>query len=125
MYTLTLLREFIAQHYLVGGDWGPENKLHSHSYRLEITLEGPSLDEHGYLLDLMALQRKMGELISLYADRPLNELPAFLGLNPSLEHFSRVACQFIAQDPSLRHLSSITARIWENHDAWASYRQDL
>lgn len=125
MYALSLRRDFIAQHFLVGGDWGPENRLHSHPYRLEIILEGNSLDEHGYLLDLIALQRKVGEFVELYADRTLNEMPAFLGLNPSIEHFARVACQFVAQEPSHQGLSSVTARMWENEDAWASYRQDL
>ena len=125
MYALSLQREFIAQHYLVGGDWGAENRLHSHPYQLEIMLEGSSLDEHGYLLDLVALQRKVGEFVELYSDRTLNEMPAFLGLNPSIEHFARVACQFVAQDPSLRDLSSVSARMWESEDAWASYRQDL
>lgn len=32
MYKLAIAREFMAQHYLVGGDWGPENQRHSHIY---------------------------------------------------------------------------------------------
>jgi 6-pyruvoyltetrahydropterin/6-carboxytetrahydropterin synthase len=125
MYTLALRRDFVAQHYLVGGDWGPENKLHSHRYRLEIILEGSTLDEHGYLLDLVALRQKVDEFIGSYADRTLNEMPPFAGLNPSIEHFARVACQYVADEPSLKGLSSVCARMWENEDACASYRQDL
>ncbi len=30
MYSVSVRRNFIAQHYLIGGDWGPENELHSH-----------------------------------------------------------------------------------------------
>jgi hypothetical protein len=29
MYSLSLQRDFIASHYLVGGDWGPENDPHA------------------------------------------------------------------------------------------------
>jgi len=27
MYTVAVRRDFIAQHYLIGGDWGAENEL--------------------------------------------------------------------------------------------------
>ncbi len=47
MYTLAVQRNFIASHYLVGGDWGPENQLHSHHYRVEVILEASELDRHG------------------------------------------------------------------------------
>ena len=50
-YSVTVRREFIAQHFLVGGDWGRENQLNSHRYRVEARYEGTSLDRHGYLLD--------------------------------------------------------------------------
>jgi 6-pyruvoyltetrahydropterin/6-carboxytetrahydropterin synthase len=32
MYTVAVRRDFIAQHYLIGGDWGAENELHAHHY---------------------------------------------------------------------------------------------
>ena len=42
MYTLAVQRDFVAQHYLIGGDWGAENFWHSHHYRLEVQLEADS-----------------------------------------------------------------------------------
>jgi 6-pyruvoyltetrahydropterin/6-carboxytetrahydropterin synthase len=30
MYVVAVKREFDAQHFLIGGDWGPENEIHSH-----------------------------------------------------------------------------------------------
>ena len=50
MYTLAVQRNFTGQHFLIGGDWGAENQWHSHHYRLEIQLEGATLDQHGYLV---------------------------------------------------------------------------
>ena len=55
MYQLAITRDFIAQHHLVGGDWGRENRLHSHHYRCEIRVEGATLDRHGYLIDIVEL----------------------------------------------------------------------
>ena len=52
MYTLGVRRDFIARHFLIGGDWGPENFPNSHHYILELQLEGRELDQHGYLVDI-------------------------------------------------------------------------
>ena len=40
MYRLAVTRDFVAQHYLIGGDWGEENFKHSHSYKVEVLLRG-------------------------------------------------------------------------------------
>jgi 6-pyruvoyltetrahydropterin/6-carboxytetrahydropterin synthase len=121
-YTLALKRELIACHYLVGGDWGPENAPHSHRYLMEVHVEGDRLDRHGYLVDLDALSAAIDRLVLRYRDRTLNELPEFEGLNPSIEHFARIACESLVAgiDAPLR---AITVRIWENEAAWAQYRR--
>ena len=90
MYTLAIRRDFIARHYLIGGDWGPENFPNSHHYVLELQLEGSELDEHGYLVDIVDVEKVIGELVSHFAERMLNDLPEFKDLNPSLEHFARI-----------------------------------
>ena len=59
MYTLAVKRDFVAQHYLIGGDWGAENEWHSHHYALELQLIGPELDAHGYLVDIVAVEREL------------------------------------------------------------------
>jgi 6-pyruvoyltetrahydropterin/6-carboxytetrahydropterin synthase len=122
-YTLAVRRDFEAQHYLVGGDWGAENELHSHHYQVEIQLEGKVLDAHGYLLDIVAVEALLQELVAYYRDQTLNDLPEFAGLNPSIEHFSRILCQEMlnrVKEP----LSAITVQIWENDIAWAAYREE-
>ena len=93
MYTLAVQRDFIARHFLVGGDWGKENQLHSHHYQLEVQLEGKDLNEHGFLVDIVALEAHLDELVAYYRDQTLNELPEFAGLNPSIEHFARLLGQ--------------------------------
>ena len=125
MYTVSLKRDFIAQHYLVGGDWGPENDLNSHHYEVEVILEGDSLDEHGFLVDIVAIQQNLGVLIDRYRDKTLNDSPEFKGLNPSIEHFSRIFCEAMAERMESSNLSSITVKIWEDMLAWASYKKDL
>jgi 6-pyruvoyltetrahydropterin/6-carboxytetrahydropterin synthase len=125
MYQLAVKRDFVAQHYLIGGDWGPENELHSHHYQLEVILEGKALNQHGYLLDIVDLEAKIEELIARYRDTTLNDLPEFDGLNPSLEHFTRIFSDELAANFMLENLSQMTIKIWENDIAWATYQREL
>ncbi|HEX6385018.1 MAG TPA: 6-carboxytetrahydropterin synthase [Anaerolineae bacterium] len=122
MYTIAVKRDFVAQHFLVGGDWGAENEWHSHHYVVEVQLEGMSLDQHGYLVDIVDIENRLETLVASYRDQTLNELPEFAGLNPSIEHFARIFCQGLAERIQTPNLSSITVKIWENEIAWASYR---
>jgi len=88
MYTTAVQRSFIAQHFLIGGDWGKENQPHSHHYVVELQLEGATLDRHGYLVDIVDIESNLEALVEQYRDRTLNELAEFAGLNPSIEHFA-------------------------------------
>jgi 6-pyruvoyltetrahydropterin/6-carboxytetrahydropterin synthase len=120
MYRLAITRDFIAQHYLIGGDWGPENALHSHHYRCEIGIEGEELDRHGYLVDIVELSRAADGVISQVAERTLNELPKFAGLNPSLEHFCRIFWEMLVSNVPLTG-KTLSVKLWENDRDWAAY----
>ena len=125
MYTLAVQRDFIASHYLIGGDWGPENHLHSHHYRVEIILEAPNLDRHGYIVDIVDLETNLEELVGYFKDQTLNELAEFKGLNPSIEHFCRIFLTAISANIQAENLSAITVKIWENEIAWTAYRKNF
>jgi 6-pyruvoyltetrahydropterin/6-carboxytetrahydropterin synthase len=123
MYTVAVRRDFVGQHYLIGGDWGAENERHSHHYVVEAQLEGATLDRHGYLLDIVAIERQLEALVARYRDQTLNDLPEFAGLNPSIEHFARIFCESLSAGIEAENLVALTVKIWENEIAWASYRQ--
>jgi 6-pyruvoyltetrahydropterin/6-carboxytetrahydropterin synthase len=125
MYTLAVKRNFVAQHFLIGGDWGAENEWHSHHYVLEVQLTGEQLNEHGYLVDIVDVEARIDELIARYRDKTLNELSEFAGLNPSIEHFARIACTQLAERISTESLTAIQVRLWENEIAWTAYRLSL
>jgi 6-pyruvoyltetrahydropterin/6-carboxytetrahydropterin synthase len=125
MYGLGVLREFDAHHYLTGGDWGEENKVHSHHYRAEVMLSGKALDRHGYLTDITDIERALDELVERYKGSLLNDLPEFAGLNPSIEHLCRIWCRTILEKIESGHLASVCVRIWENEFAWATYTEQL
>lgn len=125
MYTVNVKRDFIAQHFLIGGDWGSENQKHSHHYQLNVELEGASLDKHGYLVDILDIEKNVDEMVSRYKEVTLNDLPEFKGLNPSIEHFSRILCQALLKRISAPNVRALKVTIKENQIASASYRQEL
>jgi 6-pyruvoyltetrahydropterin/6-carboxytetrahydropterin synthase len=124
MYTVAVARSFVAQHYLVGGDWGAENQRHSHHYRVEVRLEGPRLDRHGYLVDIVEVERLLDALVAAHRDQTLNDLPVFAGLNPSIEHFARILCDAIDRQLVAPAVSAVVVVLWETDIAWAAYRRE-
>lgn len=125
MYSLAIQRDFIAQHFLIGGDWGAENEKHAHHYHIEVQIEGSTLDQHGYLVDILHLEAVLDELVERYRDHTLNDLPEFAGLNPSIEHFSRILCSALVEHIQVENIQSATVKVWENEIAWAAYRMNV
>jgi 6-pyruvoyltetrahydropterin/6-carboxytetrahydropterin synthase len=121
MYALAMSKAFSSQHFLIGGDWGDENSPHSHQYRLEVVLEGERLDEHGFLVDIVEFEEQIDRRVRKYQGAVLNEIPAFSGLNPSIEIFCRVVAREIDGALLSKGVQSILVKIWEDDIAWASY----
>ena len=121
MYTLAVRREFIARHFLIGGDWGPENFPNSHHYILELQLAGNDLDEHGYLVDIVDVEKHLDEIVGYYKEQMLNEKHEFAGLNPSIEHFARILATSLNKRIHANNIVSLKVVLWEHADAWAAY----
>lgn len=123
MYKLAVKKDFVAQHFLIGGDFGEENDWHSHHYTVEVTLSGSELNEYGYLVDITEIENILSTLIKLYGDSTLNELPEFDGLNPSLEHFARIFYARFTEAMEITSLSDVQVTLWEDENCWAEYSE--
>ncbi len=121
MYTLAVRREFIARHFLIGGDWGAENFPNSHHYVLELQLAGTELDQHGYLVDIVDVEKNLNEVVDYYKEQLLNDKPEFTGLNPSIEHFSRILATELNMRIQAKNIISLKVVLWEHENAWASF----
>ena len=106
MYTLGVRREFIARHFLIGGDWGAENFPNSHHYMLELQLEGSDLDQHGYLVDIVDVEKHLDEVVNYYKEQMLNDKTEFAGLNPSIEHFARILATSLSERIKAKNISA-------------------
>lgn len=125
MYELSVSRDFVAQHYLTVPDPGPEGDVHSHHYEADVRFAGPELDAYGYLVDIDAVERLLDDLADRYRDTLLNDLPAFEGMNPSVERFARIFADRVADGLDAETPETVTVRMWEDDVAWASYERPL
>ena len=84
-FEITKSATFDAAHYLVDGPQErPYSRLHGHSFKVEATVRGPTLDPVGWVVDLADLDSAL-RAVALELDHGLlNEKP---GLErPTLEH---------------------------------------
>ncbi len=121
MFTVAVKRDLVAQHYLIGGDWGDENTRHSHHYYIELQLSGAALDQHDYMVDIVEVEAALDEQVYYYKDATLNDLPEFQGHNPSIERFASVLCATLADTLAAPNIEAVTVKVWENEIACASY----
>ena len=121
MYTLAVKKDFIARHFLIGGDWGPEIEPNSHHFVMQVRLEASELDQHGYLVDIVKIEAEMQAVVDYFGESVLNDLSEFDGLNPSIEHFSRIVCLKLLKAINPPGAGRLTVRMWENESCWASY----
>ncbi|MBP1922337.1 6-pyruvoyltetrahydropterin/6-carboxytetrahydropterin synthase [Halorubrum alkaliphilum] len=89
MYSVSVSRACIAQHYLTVPDPGPEGTLHSHRFDIEASFHGPELNEYGYLVDIDAVIAALEAVVGEVRDRTLNDMSAFEGQNPSAERLAK------------------------------------
>ena len=123
MYSVAVTRDFIANHFLIGGDWGAENQAHAHHYVAEVRIDGKQLDQHGYLVDIVAIEAALDGIVADFRDQLLNDKPDFEGLNPSIEHFSRIICEKLLAAINPPGSGELRVKLWENDSCWAAFRQ--
>lgn len=121
MYTVTVCRDFIAQHFLTVPDPGPEGEVHSHHFETEVRLAGETLNEYDYLVDIDDIRTSLDAIEARYRDETLNDLPEFKGHNPSVERFARVVCDRLVESIDAPHVNRIEVVMWEDDDAAAAF----
>jgi 6-pyruvoyltetrahydropterin/6-carboxytetrahydropterin synthase len=89
---------------------------------VEVELRGLTLDQHGYLVDIVDINTHLEALVTYYRDKTLNDMPAFKALNTSLEHFARIFCREVSERIQASNLSEVRVKMWENETTWAAYR---
>jgi 6-pyruvoyltetrahydropterin/6-carboxytetrahydropterin synthase len=110
---------FEAAHYLPKVPPGHKcARMHGHSYRVELALEGPVDPATGWLIDFAAIDDIWAPLHHAFDHHVLNEVPGLE--NSTCENLA--AFVWRALKPRLSELRAVT--IWETSDACCVYRGD-
>ena len=103
MFEISVNDQFTAEHQLrePGGTLEP---LHEHVWRVEVTYEGPALDDMGVLADFGVISARLRGLLAAYEGRNLNTLPPFVDRNPSAEYVAAYLAENLPTElsPSVR-----------------------
>ena len=122
MFQVSVEETFSAGHALRGYKGKCEN-VHGHNYRVQITLEGPQLDNIGLLVDFTRVKHVMRDVIKRLDPQFINDLEPFTTVNPSAENmakyfFEEVSGQLTDLPPGAAVKDVV---IWETDTAKAKY----
>ncbi|MBO0664181.1 6-carboxytetrahydropterin synthase QueD [Jiella sp. MQZ9-1] len=90
-------------------------RMHGHSYRIELTLEGEVDSATGFVIDFFDVEAAFGPLLAQLDHHCLNEIEGLE--NPTAEHIA--VWIFERTRPKLPQLASV--KVFETPMSWAEY----
>jgi 6-pyruvoyltetrahydropterin/6-carboxytetrahydropterin synthase len=118
MFAIGVVTQFEAAHQL-RGDFGPASRLHGHTYRVEIEVDGSKLQPDGTLFDIGTLQAWVDAIVQELHYQNLDEHSAFSDRNTTAEELARYVWNALAPRLDSHGLASLRVRIWESPQAYA------
>lgn len=102
---------FEAAHFLPGH---PKcGQMHGHSYKVEVTLEGPMDLKTNMVVDFGELSAKVAPFLEAWDHKVLNEV---IGASPTAEHLCWLLGAYLtAQFSALK----VGVKVWETATSWA------
>jgi len=117
MFEIRVTTKFSAAHNLRNYGGKCEN-LHGHTWKVEVALNGNSLNDIGLMKDFRDVKRALKEVLSGFDHSYINERSPFDKINPTAENLSKhIFDELVKIFPELFEVS-----VWESEDARAIYR---
>lgn len=120
MFEVGLVLSFEAAHRLVG-DFGPAQRLHGHTYRVEVVVRGESIRPDGVLIDVGALQEAANAAIQPLNMCCLDELAELQGRNTTVEVLASYLHGRISAALGSYPDTALIIRVWESPSVWGAY----
>jgi len=121
MYELTVKDHFDAAHALRGYE-GECRELHGHTWDVEVTVQGESLDSVGIVYDFKLLKEDLASVLRDYDHAYLNEVPPFDALNATAENLAREVFERL-QAVVGAGVRLVEVAVWESPIARVAYRR--
>jgi 6-pyruvoyltetrahydropterin/6-carboxytetrahydropterin synthase len=121
MFELRVVTRFAAAHRLTMVGAKCEN-LHGHNWKIEVYVQGQSIDKGGVLVDFGVIKRHVRELMETLDHKFLNELDYFSeDTPPSSENIARYLADALTARMDLPGIRVSRVTAWESDDASATY----
>lgn len=125
MFELVVNGAFEAAHRLVDYP-GKCNRLHGHSWTVEMSVKGNKLDKIGMVADFKVLKNLLMEVLDAMDHQYLNELPQFATINPTAEHIAQYIYEAVEKHDVFKSTVKLDyIKVWESPKAAVIYRKDV
>lgn len=130
MYRIRKIFKFEGAHALTSSYTRECQKIHGHSYKVEVFLQSESLNEDGMIVDFKRLKEGVGHifddwdhlLVLQAGDKRFgNAGAAFVGFNPTAENMAK---HFFRECQKEFGSSISKVRVHETATGWAEYWED-
>lgn len=120
MYEITVISHFSGAHrlrYL----HGKCEELHGHNWKVEVSVVSSRVGKDGLVIDFGILKQKLDKVLKSLDHTYLNDLPLFLGTEPSSEMiakyiFDRMKTELKGHSVTLKRVAA-----WESETSSATY----
>ncbi len=122
MYELKVRTRFAAAHLLRDYS-GPCARLHGHTWKVEVAVQGHNLDHRGILVDFNDVKLSINNIIEELDHQNLNEIEPFVAVNPTAENLARYIYERLKPKIACRKrgIEITSVRVWESPDASAAF----
>jgi 6-pyruvoyltetrahydropterin/6-carboxytetrahydropterin synthase len=107
-----LAMEFDAAHHLPGYA-GKCSRVHGHTYRVEVVIEGPVGDD-GFVMDFYQLKKRMASALEDLDHNDLNQIIP----NPTAERIAERICQRLKVNLDGTMVCLLSVKLWEGKNKW-------
>lgn len=125
MYEVIVEQHFSAAHFLKDYP-GKCANIHGHNYRLQVTVEGETLDSLGMVIEFEVIKQAVAPWIDRFDHGFLNQIPPFDTVNPSTENLARFFYEkvetAIRQSMPTAAVKVSYVRVFETDKCSAAYR---
>ena len=124
MFEVGVVEEFEAAHSLKG-DFGPGTRLHGHTYKVQVVVQGHKLDESGVLCDISRIKESLQEIVGHLHYQNLDELEEFKDVNSTAENVCKHIYDRLTPALNRDQVQHVKVTVWESPSAFASYQGEI
>lgn len=132
MFSVTVSDHIMIAHSFQGAEFGPAQRLHGATFVVEAEFRAPRLDDHQVLVDIGLAKTALRLVLDPLDYRNLDALPAFAGINTTVEQLAchlhgalAAACRDGGLGAGGRAVASLKIVLRESPTAWAAYEAPI